>query len=92
MILTDHVIDRYRIHYPDATPWDVEQALRYSEEVTHEEAAALSWGDPLSPRHQGEACRFRLHPTGRGLFVLKPDKGIEGRPLITITYLRLEQP
>lgn len=89
--ITNHAFDRYREHHPTARFRDLKKALRYGFEVTQDEAFALSAGNPLHPKYVGHLCSFVLSPDGRGLFIIKPHRGVPGGRLIVVTYLRLPQ-
>ena len=82
-----HAVERYRLHYPAAQGRDLLAAVALSLPISQEIARALV-GRALSTSG-GTTDEYRLHPEGRGIFVLCPVAITPSQSFVR-TYLRLD--
>ncbi len=77
--VTNHAIDRYRLHFPGASRGDVWDAVQDALPLSPDDLWLIA-GCPADPR-----CRYAIAGHGRGVFIIESRSP---RRRVVITYLR----
>ena len=81
--ITEHALDRFREHHPQATMDDLWDHLRYGTAADPSAVKTL-----LQRTYNPEGDKYVLSPDRRGIFALGPDK-YHGADYVVKTYMRL---